>query len=207
MTLEAGDRAHGELGYTCGRAARGLRPRGCRRGGWSPPSRASSNPTTRVPTSAPTCSSSARRRRPTLIADRTPHGSPASRQRRHRHRIEPRARSRQRHGARRGRRAVVVCGRDAARLEAARAQSRRRPGAAGADRVLAVPIDLSTRGRPGDARRAGRRRASAASTSWSTTSAWPRAPGWSTRPTRRGRRRSTTRCIRPCARRARRCRT
>ena len=39
---------------------------------------------------------------------------------------------------------VVVCGRDRARLEAACAQVAAAAGASGADRVLAVPIDLST---------------------------------------------------------------
>ncbi|HWJ56309.1 MAG TPA: SDR family NAD(P)-dependent oxidoreductase, partial [Vicinamibacterales bacterium] len=39
---------------------------------------------------------------------------------------------------------VVVCGRDRARLEAAAAQVAAAAGASGADRVLAVPIDLST---------------------------------------------------------------
>jgi 3-oxoacyl-[acyl-carrier protein] reductase len=39
---------------------------------------------------------------------------------------------------------VVVCGRDQGRLDAARAQVAAAAGADGADRVLAVPVDLST---------------------------------------------------------------
>jgi 3-oxoacyl-[acyl-carrier protein] reductase len=44
---------------------------------------------------------------------------------------------------------VVVCGRDAARLEAARAQVAAVAGPSGGDRVLAVPVDLSTADGPG----------------------------------------------------------
>src|SRR5688572_15775695 len=44
---------------------------------------------------------------------------------------------------------VVVCGRDQTRLEAARAQVAAAAGSDGADRVLAVPVDLSTADGPG----------------------------------------------------------
>ena len=121
------------------------------------------------------------------------------RQDRHRHRVQPRARPGERHGAGQRRAAASRCAR------AAPSGSPRRPREVRAP--AATPDRVSPSGRPGDGRgHRGRRRAdgsstSAASTSSSTTSAWRAARDLLGRPTPTGRRRSTRRCSRPSARR------
>ena len=127
------------------------------------------------------------------MISRTLNGPSTYRQDRPRHRVEPRARLRQRARARAGR----LPGGDLRARRGAPGRGRRRVARAASrpDQVLPVQADVSTAEGVEQLIANAPSTRSAASTSSSTTSAWPAARRSSTRPTPSGRRRSTRRCF------------